>query len=579
MNYDPLLFLNLMQESANYLKNGLEDKAVFCLIQAINLKPDFLKLGIPGLKKAFEDHTFAFSEFAKIVAKSNRVEYMIDFADLVRFHRFNRSDENIENAVLLCLKNDSINPQNLAMAGISLLKQKSFFVTEPLLLALMENSVLPDEFLEKFLTVKRKELLLNFQDIAFLESQRTFIYALAQQCYINEYIYDVTDNEKAIVEILWKHIFHQELVLNNETKVLIALLACYCPLHTTPLFNSFFANTFQSKDSAFYSILKRQIFNRKTEIELHSRIPLLNPIHDTISQMVRRQYEEHPYPNWIRLDRGGGGGTLEQILTALFPYLKKKSITWPASPNILIAGCGTGFHALNYAWHYHACQVTAIDLSLSSLSYSMRMAKEMGISNIRFIQGDILDLKKLDDKFDVIDCSGVLHHMQDPIEGWFILISLLKDYGWMNIGLYSDVARQEILEAFRYIARNGFKDTLEDIRKCRNNILNMPNGELIKSVELLQDFYTTSTCRDLLFHQHEKRFTLLQIDEILTRLELEFIGFDLPLGSIKQRYKNMFPNDVLMQSLKNWHIFEQTFPETFKGMYSFWVYSEKSIAS
>ena len=40
-----------------------------------------------------------------------------------------------------------------------------------------------------------------------------------------------------------------------------------------------------------------------------------------------------------------------------------------------------------------------------------------GIKNIEYLQGDILDLGKLQKKFDLIESSGVLHHMEDPFKG------------------------------------------------------------------------------------------------------------------------------------------------------------------
>lgn len=198
------------------------------------------------------------------------------------------------------------------------------------------------------------------------------------------------------------------------------------------------------------------------------------------------------------------------------------------------------------------------------------MAEEMGVANITFIQGDLLNLGEANEKFDVINCSGVLHHMQDPIAGWNILTNMLTKDGWMNIGLYSKIARQKIVAARQYVVDKGYRGTLEDIRNYRQDILNISDGDPIKSVVFWEDFYTTSTCRDLLFHVHEVHFTLLQIEEILTKLKLEFIGFDIP-SSIKLRFKKMFPEDPWMVSLSNWHRFEQENPDTFLTMYQFWV--------
>ena len=45
---------------------------------------------------------------------------------------------------------------------------------------------------------------------------------------------------------------------------------------------------------------------------------------------------------------------------------------FPESPEILVAGCGTGQHALITASRFSNARVLAVDLSLSSLSYAMR---------------------------------------------------------------------------------------------------------------------------------------------------------------------------------------------------------------
>ena len=69
---------------------------------------------------------------------------------------------------------------------------------------------------------------------------------------------------------------------------------------------------------------------------------------------------------------------------------------------------------------------------------------ELGFNNIKFIQGDILDLKQLNKKFDIIESVGVIHHMADPLKGWKSLVDCLKKDGLMLIGLYSEKARKNI---------------------------------------------------------------------------------------------------------------------------------------
>jgi SAM-dependent methyltransferase len=235
-----------------------------------------------------------------------------------------------------------------------------------------------------------------------------------------------------------------------------------------------------------------------------------------------------------------------------------------------VAGCGTGYQAIHCALHYRNSQVTGVDLSLSSLAYGKRMAEEMKVANVAFIQGDLLDLEKVPGLFDLIECTGVLHHMSDPLAGWSILANILADDGWMHIGQYSEIARKKIAPARQYVNQKGYEGSQEEIRLCRQEIINSQDCDPVKTVVLWEDFYSMSTCRDLLFHVHEVHFTLLQIAEILKKLNLKFAGLDV-LPSTKSRFIKMFPNDPFMVSLENWHEFEQAFPDTFATMYSFWV--------
>ena len=69
--------------------------------------------------------------------------------------------------------------------------------------------------------------------------------------------------------------------------------------------------------------------------------------------------------------------------------------------------------------------VTAVDLSRASLAYAQRKTSELGITNVKYLQADILNLGELGQGFDIIESAGVLHHMNDPMAGWRVLVE-----GW-----------------------------------------------------------------------------------------------------------------------------------------------------
>ena len=52
--------------------------------------------------------------------------------------------------------------------------------------------------------------------------------------------------------------------------------------------------------------------------------------------------------------------------------------------------------------------------------------------------------------------------------------------------------------------------------------------------------------------------------------DLNFLGFEFSSPVIRA-YKNRFPNDPSATNLDQWHIYEEENPNTFIGMYQFWI--------
>jgi len=210
--------------------------------------------------------------------------------------------------------------------------------------------------------------------------------------------------------------------------------------------------------------------------------------------------------------------------------------------------------------------VLAIDLSLGSLAYAARKTRELGLQNIEYAQADLLALGSLGRSFDLIDASGVLHHLADPEAGWRTLLALLRPRGLMRVGLYSELARADIVAARGFIAERGFEPTTAGIRRCRQELLASP----LRAVSRYHDFFSTSECRDLLFHVQERRLTIPQIKRFLAEQNLNFIGFELDVAT-RQAYRERNPDDRAMTNLDRWDVFEAERPVTFSAMYQFWA--------
>jgi SAM-dependent methyltransferase len=441
----------------------------------------------------------------------------------------------------------------------------------PLLRRLLENARTNDIAIERYLTSVRLALLEAATSAAAAhgvdEDILAFYCALARQCFINEYVYACTDEEGAQAAAL-RGSLAAALVSNAPVPVLWPVAAAaYEPLHTLHGSDVLIARRWPACVDA---LLTQQVREPAQERGLAGQIPRLTAIDDDVSLLVQSQYEENPYPRWVKAAPVGGATTIDARLRGQFPLAKFDGLARTGAVDVLVAGCGTGQQLVDVAQRIAGARVLAVDLSRASLCYAKRQTAALGLRNIDYGQADILQLGTLGRTFDVIDCGGVLHHLGDPLAGWRVLLSLLRRNGVMRIALYSERSRQHVVAARAFVAERGYDRTANGIRRFRQDALALPEGDPVKLVARSPDFFSLSECRDLVFHVQEHRFTLPQIADILTTNGLEFLGFDID-ASVQSRYSAQFPADRARTDLAQWDAFEQAHPWTFAGMYQFWV--------
>lgn len=149
-------------------------------------------------------------------------------------------------------------------------------------------------------------------------------------------------------------------------------------------------------------------------------------------------------------------------------------------------------------------------------------------------------------------------------------MTLLRPGGFMRLGFYSELARHNITRLRAYIGAHGYGDSAGEIRHCRQDLLALDEGEGFGRTLAALDFFSTSMCRDMLFHVQEHRMTLTGIDAFLRENTLAFLGFEID-AAILNAYHQRFPGDAAATNLAQWQVFEEGNPDTFIGMYQFWV--------
>ena len=444
-------------------------------------------------------------------------------------------------------------PEDMAGAAGTLVKRR-LAADNVLLLAHLQTAPVRDLELERWLTQERRQLL-----IAGNDANLNFACALARQCFLNEYAFAQDDEESRQAARLRE-------AVTTVTPLQLAVLAAYMPLHTVPGATELLGRKWPRPVDV---LIDQQLREPLQEQDDRARVPALTAI-DAASQAVREQYEQMPYPRWVKAADIGKPVAIEPHLRAQFRLAGVRPLGCTDRVDILVAGCGTGQHPIETARRYANAQVLAVDLSLSSLCYARRMTRMLGVRNLEYAQADILELGAVDRRFDVIEAVGVLHHLADPEAGWRALLSLLRPNGLMLVGLYSRIARRDIALGRDFIAQRGYRPTADEIRRCRQELLALDDAAPVKNVTKFWDFYTISTCRDLLFHVQEGQFAIPEIKAFLVRNGLTFIGFMVD-PAVQQHYRARFPHDAAMTDLDCWSALEAESALIFTNMYQFWL--------
>ena len=535
-------------------KLGKSDKAISAYVQAITFQPDFreayfnLSLAIKSVRFNYSD-----PQLYPILLNILTIENITRPMDVV-------------GSILSLLKHDPFIKDLLPEKNIATSLKEANSTIEALdkftlLHRLMRLCPLPDLQFERLFVAMRSFLLTNLDKIEASPKLIYFLSTLSIHCFTNEHVYVERDEETQLVDKLKAEITQTIAQSGQPEAIKILCLATYRPLHQYD-----WCQQLEALDH-LEEVKKRLIEEPLAEKVIAKDIPVLGEISDDVSLKVKEQYEGNPYPQWVKPLIPIKAKSISEICAAVNLHLHSETIKNVIAPAILIAGCGTGQHSIGTASRFSSCQVTAVDLSLASLAYAQRKTTELGITNLEYLQADILKLDQLDQEFDIIESAGVLHHMDKPMAGWKVLTDLLKPGGLMKIGLYSELARHHIVEVRKEITVRKVGTSEADIRKFRRALAES-HDENHQLLTTSPDFFTLSTLRDLIFHVQEHRFTLPQIKNCLDQLGLKFCGFEVQ--DAISNFRKLHGKEADIYDLALWHEYEESNPKAFAGMYQFW---------
>ncbi len=443
------------------------------------------------------------------------------------------------------------------------------FLSDPLLTALLVRALVGGVQAETLVARLRRHLLAAaLADPTAAAPWTGLTAALACQAEATEYLLPLSEEDRARADRLEALLAEGAEPPFAQLPRLLALATCRAPAPETVL--RLCPTAPQGRPEVALALAAVRL--RFGDLPLATRrlareIPALTPIAPGISTAVRMQYEENPYPRWLAAPRPEPRPMAEVLATALPDH--PEAWTDIPAPRALVAGCGTGRHPLQVARRYAGVEVLAVDLSRAALAYAAAMAERAGLANIAFAQADILEIDRLEDRFDLIACSGVLHHLAEPERGLAKLVARLAPGGLMRLALYSRAARRGVAAARALVAAEGLEPTPDGIRRARAALRALPRDHPARAVTLGIDFRSLSGCRDLVFHVQEDPFDLPRLGRALAAEGLDFLGFVLAPDT-RAAYRAWNPADPRMIDLDAWRRFEDARPDTFAAMYQFW---------
>jgi len=196
-------------------------------------------------------------------------------------------------------------------------------------------------------------------------------------------------------------------------------------------------------------------------------------------ESVRNHYERWPFPDTFFSSREGLL-LLKHVKEILKPDPSKKL-------NVIDVGCGTGHSAIALAGQFTDVRFVGLDLSSTAIQKAELYAREKGLKNITFVQGDILDRDRLPPGlFDLMISTGVLHHIKNVTQAFVNLLSLLKADGHVIFWLYGRHGRMRhsLNQAFIDILTRGH--SMEEREHCATEFV----GHLGPQFAVHSGFYT-----------------------------------------------------------------------------------------
>ncbi len=225
------------------------------------------------------------------------------------------------------------------------------------------------------------------------------------------------------------------------------------------------------------------------------------------SEDVRDFYERMPYPAPLtNLDAHRDLYKNRNRSRAEF------NLIWPTRQprknlEILIAGCGTS-QAARYALREPDAHITAIDVSDTSLRHTRDLQRKYNLENLELHQLPIERVRQIGRTFDLVVCTGVLHHLPDPDEGLRALRDVLRPSGAMRLMVYARYGRAGIYMMQEYCRLLEIDASETDLETLGATLEALPADHPISGLlRRSKDFWRPEAMADALLHPQDRAYS------------------------------------------------------------------------
>lgn len=257
--------------------------------------------------------------------------------------------------------------------------------------------------------------------------------------------------------------------------------------------------------------------------------------HRDTTRLVRQQYEMFPYPArdpdaelkkiWVT--------NLEDLPT-LNHYLFAGKRDFRDPFRALAAGGGTGDATIFLArqLRHTSAEIVYLDLSDTAMQIARQRARRLGLEErIQWISGSLLDLPRLGlAPVDYINCSGVLHHLDEPEAGLNSLLSCLKDDGGLGLMVYGRYGRTGVYPIQRLMRLiNSESDSVADkLQNLREVLAELPETNWLRRGPPLMPTESEAEdgeLYDLYLHAQDRPYSVTELYKLLDSAGLKLVRF------------------------------------------------------